>query len=554
MANFGIQSAGVVLTATDNADTVQLLNPATAVVTASTTLGLGGNDLLYIGALGQTSYSTFDYSGGPSGGSGTITLTLVGSASISTSVNVASGAAAISTGGTVSGVVTSTRGTRTLAASQLYGNAGNDTIALGNQLSNLSASTIGGGAGDDVIGTYTYVNSTLALNKDLDVSAAGGIGTAGSANASFIEAGGGNDSITLAFSSTKLSANTIGGSQGDDTIELNLGGTVETRANFIAGGGGADLVSANLGGTGNTLYGGGGNDSISLTAEAAFHGNTIGGDTYAAASDWDGDDLITAEFAGAYSSNTVAGGGGADTIIVTAGVDGGDGGNNYWYLNGGADSIAFKTVISGSTVGAGAGADSVFIASGVGAATVIQLGGDDDHLNFSAASNIDSGDHVGTVYGGAGADRIMSGGTLSGGGTVQMVFGYSATTDSTLAGYDTIAVGGANTSGTFKFNYVPGGVSLASFNGVGLSGTQGVVSFTSTYGDSDVTARASAIATNTSASEAVIFRDGNNVNYLFIKGSSLSESAIVQVGSAAGTGVNGTITLDGGKNITMGIA
>ena len=54
MAFYGLVSAGAPITASENADSISFLDPVTARVSASTVLGLGGNDLIYLGAEGFT--------------------------------------------------------------------------------------------------------------------------------------------------------------------------------------------------------------------------------------------------------------------------------------------------------------------------------------------------------------------------------------------------------------------------------------------------------------------------------------------------------------------
>ena len=183
MAFFGIDSAGQSISATTLADTIALNYATTATVSATTVKGLDGGDIISLGAQGLTSEATgtlvLSYGAlavGSGGFSGTISgsysgsIALIGSATYTTA---STGTWSGSTGATValtyqpvvSGVVTSERGARSLVASQLYGNAGNDSIAFGESLTTFSASTIGGGAGNDVIGSYTYVNSVWTQAK-----------------------------------------------------------------------------------------------------------------------------------------------------------------------------------------------------------------------------------------------------------------------------------------------------------------------------------------------------------------------------------------------------
>ena len=103
---------------------------------------------------------------------------------------------------------------------------------------------------------------------------------------------------------------------------------------------------------------------------------------------------------------------------------------------------------------------------------------------------------------------------------------YLANSESTISAYDTVA---ALMGLVLAFQYEPG-ATRAAFSAAGLTATNGVVTFSSTFA-TDVTARASAISTNTSNSEAAAFFDGSGNAFLFVKGS--SDNLVVQVGSAA---------------------
>ena len=58
MAFYGIPSAGGSLSATESNDTVSLAGRQSGTLTANTVLGLGGNDLLYLGAQGFTAVAS----------------------------------------------------------------------------------------------------------------------------------------------------------------------------------------------------------------------------------------------------------------------------------------------------------------------------------------------------------------------------------------------------------------------------------------------------------------------------------------------------------------
>ena len=112
----------------------------------------------------------------------------------------------------------------------LYGNAGNDSIALGQQVTSLHRTTIGG-AGNDILGTFNQISAGAAVTT---ANAA----AAGVYENSFIEGGGGDDTIVIedAAVSLDLSATTIQGSQGNDQVHIATDGMAK-KLNLFAGGG-----------------------------------------------------------------------------------------------------------------------------------------------------------------------------------------------------------------------------------------------------------------------------------------------------------------------------
>ena len=558
MAFYGIPSAGGSLSATESNDTVSLAGRQSGTLTANTVLGLGGNDLLYLGAQGFTAVASARVLVSGSGNSGSYSgaASLVGEDityvdSYSGTWSGATASAAISGG--VTGVVTSQAAARQFIASQLYGNAGNDSIALGNQLSTVSAATIGGGAGDDILGSYSNVNNVFTGNNALDLSGVGGIGTAATFAQFFAEGGGGNDTVYLNLSGSTLTGSTLQGGQGNDSVALVMGAGSTINAVNVFGGGGNDDISAQVtGGSGINIAGGGGNDSIAMivSGTTVFTNSTVAGDVNdLAGGSYDGDDIISAEL-GTFSSVTVAGQGGNDTITVT----GEDAGANLIAGGTGNDAITMQgTASATTTIAGGAGSDTVTFASGANT-TLVMLGGDNDHLVISGKVDTASGVVASTVFGGAGADRMLSGGSIeSAGAGIDWTFGYSALTDSTLAAMDTIAIGGVADSASYVFQYTPGGLTLASFSASGATGTNGLVTFSGV--DSDLTSRVNIVdAGLTTEGETVVFKDSNNVDYLFISGGSsgTSDDLIVKIGTA-GTSTNGAISLAGGKTVTVNL-
>ena len=160
------------------------------------------------------------------------------------------------------------------------------------------------------------------------------------------------------------------------------------------------------------------------------------------------------------------------------------------------------------------------------------------------------------LYGGAGADYLIgSAANMSTGDTAEITLLYEANSESTISAYDTIAVNSTdNNSATYVFRYEPG-ATRASFSAAGVTATNGVVTFSSTFA-TDVTARVAAIASNTS-DEAAAFQDHAGNAYLFVKGS--SDDLVVQVGSAVASGAAGVgggiagLTINTSNNIDLTI-
>jgi len=547
MASYGTPSAGVALTATTAADRIVNVGLSTAAITANTVIALDGNDLIYFGAQGRTAVASATYvQSGATEYSGDVTL--VGSAGQTyTTGNRSGSGATISMA--VTGVVTSERGLRTLASGYIGGNAGNDTIALGNTFTNLSATSLLGGAGDDVIGTYTNVtDATFTANAAL-ATANGGIGTASTISKFFTEGGGGNDTVYFYLTGSTVTASTFQGGGGNDSITFNntAGGVTNTVAIF--GGGGNDIISGDFSAySALTVAGGGGNDAITISAAVnagAANLGSIYGDVAGSISQYDGDDTISAFF-GAVSSTSIFAGGGNDVVTW----NGTDQGNNYIGLAAGNDILRLTSQLSAATVEGGAGEDTIGISAGA-VATLFKAGGDND--TFTLSGDAGTGTlTTSTIFGGLGADTISNANaSISGGNTVGFTWAYSSYEDSVLSAMDTIAIGGAAASGTYVFRSEMGGAVAGSFSAEQATGTNGVVTFTATYG-TDVTSRASYINANmTTVGSTVTFKDGNNVNYLFIQGG--ATDVVTQVGTA-GTSVASTLNVAGAKTITLNLA
>jgi len=298
----------------------------------------------------------------------------------------------------------------------------------------------------------------------------------------------------------------------------------------------------------STIAGGGGNDTIQFSASGDVAYTYIAGDTQNTTSQYDGNDWISGNIGDSASSNSVVGGAGNDTIFWSGSQDAG---SNVYQLNAGDDSIRIN-LLSASTIQAGAGNDTVNILTSMLGGSLVLLGGGDDHIIASAGLNIDSGNSFnGTVFGGAGADTFFSASVVSG-GTVGITFGYDALTESTLFATDSVAVAFASGATDYKFNYTQGGLTLGTFSAAGVTGTNGVVTFTSNF-DTNLTARVSAINSAMTTQNAVAtFRDADGKHYLFVQGgaSTLTDDNFIAVGrDNANTAA--TIQLGGGKLVTL---
>ena len=555
MAYYGIPSAGLALTASTANDKISLEGLGGTLVTAQSVYGAEGNDVINLGALGITAtasalikapalgFATGSGNGGAISGthvvSGEVYLDASADAAYSDTTGVAYGVSGTSFTMAVSavGVVTSQQAARTINGALFQANAGNDSIALGDSLSRVSAATFAGGAGNDLIGGFTYVNEQW--------TAAAIAGTVVSTN---FEGGNGNDTIELSGGAT-YSAININANKDDDLVSLD--GSVTDLGNSIVGlGAGNDAFSGELTLVDtSTIAGGKGNDVIQLSATNANF-LVIGGDR-ANASNLAGDGHDSIKLDGTtYSASTIYGGGGNDTVTFSAAMSASE-----VSMNLGQDKFIVMSgqSIDDSTIGLGNQGD-IFEITGANVTEVlssrINLGKGLDTTDFGD-SDVASSTMFGstTLDGGAGADYLLGSATLTGGGTVAINLFYDDNADSTITAFDTVALDVTdNQSGNYVFRYEDG-ASLATFSAAGVTGTNGVVAFSSSYQHA-VTARAEVIAANTTAGDAAVFLDGSSNSYLFVKGS--TDDLIVQIGSAAVTGIN-SFNINASKNFTIGI-
>jgi len=553
MANYGIVGAGA-LSASNDSDIIVRSNPSTGQISAATVAGLDGNDLIALGTIGSTGMAiasiTLNAATNYSGTTGAVlTGELFGSAGTSLAVDTQILSGGLGTyAATATALVTSQQAARILWGSQIYGNAGNDTIAFGTQINNLTSSTIGGGAGNDVIGTYQYfqVSSTPVA----------AVNTAGTWEKAFVEGGGGNDTILIDASENALvfSSVTIQGSQGVDTATIRTNGAISKSLFALGGDDDGINLTASAAITSTTVAGGGGNDAVNIFwGNANSQNNLVLGDALNSIGTYDGNDtiVITADADALVSAFTVQGGGGADSISLGAS-------DVNWGVAGaviqgqiGNDTIRLATgIYSAASVQGGAGDDYVAVMS-ASTASLYELGGGNDTIllgnNALAAGYTGS-----TIYGDAGADLFTA--SAGGDAALNMRFAYVSAGDSTLSAMDTIAIGGGNGS-QLQFRFDANALVRANFITANVGGTaiasatNGVVGW-GADAPSDLTSRV-AFLNNQISTEghfAIFSNNNNNRSYLFIQGGSGSaDDLVAQIGSA-GSVSGATVTMGATNN------
>ena len=544
MAYYGIPSAAQALTASIGNDTVEVANLGGTLVTAQSIYGADGNDVISLGAVGTILTGSATMSGTLNSGdkfSGDIVATVVASSTRSTSLEfLVSDSGEFVTGIQFATASTSEQAVRTVNAAYLQGNAGNDSIAFGEGVTRISATTFAGGAGNDVIGSYKNFNDTWAAAA-----------VEAPIISSNIEGGGGNDTIYI--DTEQFSALNVNANKGDDKVEFAAFSALDNS--IIGLGAGNDSFTGDLfkSAASSTVAGGKGNDTIDIAITDA-NNVVIGGDrANANPLDGDGNDSIFIADAVIFSGNTIYGGGGNDTVTfsgdMTASIVSLGAGADVYSANGGAGDAA--SLYKDTTIGLGAGDDLLDIRDGTQTdSAVFNLGKGADSTDFGAADVGSATDFANTtIYGGAGADLLLGSATMETTDTVQIDLKYAANSESTISAYDTVAVDFVN-SGTYSFDYRPG-ATRATFSAAGVTATNGVVTFSSNFA-TDLTARASAVASNTSDGNAAAFLDGDGNAYLFVKGS--SDNLVVKVGSAASLSAINTLTIGSNTDIDVTIS
>jgi len=509
----------------------------TGTVSGDTVQGLGGHDLIQLGNITDSIDLTVVNSGSNlsagKGSAGKLQLTysgnyvsagLIANASIATSTALNAGTAGVTL--TLTEVIST--GLQSIQYTTVNGNAGNDTITLGDQISAFAGSLVAGGAGEDYVGTYNWGSAANTTG----LSTAGEIADLFTGNT--INGGDGNDTVFVAFSgSTSARQNTLNGNAGNDSVSFSST-TAAFYTGLIGGGAGEDTIDATFrSGNAWSVNGGAGNDSITFNGLGPASTGLIQGDT---TNSQGGNDTINVAFSGA-SSTTIQGLAGADKIIVSALASAG--GSNLLAGNGGNDTIIFYTAgmeaqnLSGWTINGGAGNDSIVMtacSAGALVSSLINGGAGADTITVGASAQGSAGSDGTTINGGAGADKIsMSAvGTASG----RAIFAYSAYSDSTISTMDTInlttaAISAGSNSGysdtRIRFSFSQGGIALATGSGAnggdgGLSASGGFIVW-SGFSDTDLTARVSAIDANyTTTGNVAVFTTDGTAKFMFVQG------------------------------------
>jgi hypothetical protein len=462
MANVKIVATGSVYTGSSDGDSIQFLSAA---LPGSTILGEGGSDTIALTELLAVTTAGFLAKGGEG----------------ADSIHVVSGSYKAS------------------AAPSIFGNAGNDTInLLGGQAQILKTQD-----GNDVvlIGGATTTAHVIALGKGADNVTISGTTTI----ATSFGAGRGHDKVSGAGTLSIGSAATINLGEGRDTLNLVIDSGIALTIQGDAGNGtnfGSDSIDVTFTKgtfTGLAMKGGGGDDTITLSAGAAFESANIAGMA--------GNDVITVS--GAISSRT--------------------------------------------TIGGGAGADTITLSdSDIATAALVRGGDGNDSIAIAATNNSGL-----TIIGGAGADSI-SVATIADADVLGEFF-FSSLSDSNLAATDEFSMtdGGANQiSGNFDFNnsanittitVASASVIFGSVTNRANIASNGIVTFSGTVATDAVSSVTAAMVNvdkltlGSGAGEAATFF-ANGKEYLFMQGgtSGTSDDGLVELGQSATLAIAGS--------------
>ena len=207
----------------------------------------------------------------------------------------------------------------TAAQTANFSNA-NATVTLsdGTKIIRVEAITYHAGTGDDVV---TASNDIGGSDNNRLYGGAGNDTLTASAQGAFLSGGDGADTLNGA-----AGYDFIDGGEGNDIIQT--GGNGGLDIDIIVGGAGDDQITVNHAGN-HVIYG---DDALGLVAA--------------------GNDIIDLSAAGASSQNTIFGGGGGDSIIASAGNDDVTGGAGDDDINGGAgtDTAYFSGIAAGYSI------------------------------------------------------------------------------------------------------------------------------------------------------------------------------------------------------------
>ena len=410
----------------------------------------------------------------------------------------------------------------------------------------FGSSVVQAGAGNDTLNVTTAVSlsaTSIGGGEGKDTINFGDNNGEASYNGFTVNGGQANDILNFAADITgTASAFSINGGLEDDSINIFSAGGASVKSGLIGGGKGDDFISAESGGTYAfvTVNGGLGEDSIFFSA-ATLTGVVInGGQNNVTDAEADSADIITLAVSGGALNGTVLGNGGDDTITISAVVATGfsiGGGQNIDDID-----VAFNAA-SGVTIGGGKGNDAILIQDDSlqdGANLVI--GGDgNDAIDFNTGL---SAANLLTIEGGAGADIItVSGGALSAGN-----FKYSSFSDSTLSDLDQINL--RSPANTTINSFVAPGVGIATASAYVINSQTATVaggyiqSFVSA-GITTLTAAVDFLDQALSTNEAVAFSlvSGGSQAFLFVQGG--DTDLVVQYNSANAAVSGGTLAASG---------
>jgi hypothetical protein len=413
--------------------------------------------------------------------------------------------------------------------STVLGLAGKDTIQAQAGLATATSLLIDGAADAD---SLTISGATTILSSSTIKGGAGGDTisiTVSGLNASIMNAGDGNDLVTLSGGvNGKFSGASITLGAGKDSITVNSGQAFNNAT--LAAGSGADSIVLSVDETRSAqIFGGGGADVITISAGSNSTGLLINGDSTI---NGGGADTISINV---LDDATIKGKGGKDRITVTGVV----GTGTQVLGNAGADRIDVDGVAgSGNLIGGGSGNDSITL-SAFGGGNTIVAGGGADSITISAAG-------TGVVNGGAGKDTITFAAVFSGSQAI------GALSDSTLSKMDDYNFAGTQVAGSGAL-FTMSAVSKATLTtGVGggsnFSGTTiytGIISGGEFDTAGGVTARAAIVDAAGTAAGTVFVFEASGDNFLFIQGGSTgtSDDFVAKIGSGTVT----TMTLGSGS-------